>query len=239
MDFVTTANNHSMDFFEPGIQKTCETLDNAGIPYGLDGQPTLVTTPSGIALGIYCASYKDSSFLPNTQQALDGIQQLLDQGADYVICMFHWGEELHYTPSEAQVTLARACIDAGADLVYGSHPHCLQPVEDYNGGVILYSLGNWSFGGSTRPTDRDTAIVRLTLRRDSDGSVVNDGYELIPCSVSSNLVDEDNYNDYKPTPYEPGTELYDRAMSKLLGLYEGADIDRDYSDIDYSYGGGQ
>lgn len=238
VDFLTTANNHSMDFFEKGMEETRETLDAAGIPYGLDGEPTVVTTPHGLKLGIYCGSYKDSSYVPNTDAAVEGVRQLQEAGADYVICMFHWGEELHYTPSEAQVALAHACIDAGADLIYGSHPHCLQPVEEYNGGVILYSMANWSFGGSTRPTDRDTAIAQITLMRDTDGSVTNAGWDCIPCSVSSNLVDEDNYNDYKPTPYEPGTELYNRAMSKLLGAYEGSDINRDYSDIDASYGGG-
>lgn len=237
VDFVTTANNHSMDFFEAGVESTSETLDAAGIAYGLEGQAQIVTTPSGIRLGIYCSGYQDSSFVPGTDKAVDAVAQLASDGADYIVCMFHWGEELHYTPSDGQVELAHACIDAGADLIYGSHPHCLQPVEEYNGGVILYSMSNWSFGGSTSPTDRDTAIVRITLRRDPDGTVSYEGWDAVPCSVSSNMVDEDNYNDYKPTPYEEGTEPYDRAMSKLLGTYEGGDIDRDYSDIDYSYGG--
>ena len=131
--------------------------------------------------------------------------------------------------------LARACVDAGADLVYGSHSHCLQPMEEYNGGIILYSMGNWSFGGSSGPTDPDTAIFQLTIRRDPDGSIHNDSYEIIPCCVSSDLAaaaaKKDMYNNYQPTPYEPGTEAYDRAMSKITGTYEGKDLSTDYSNF--------
>lgn len=244
VDFVTMANNHMLDFYQAGITETKAALEGIGMPYGEDEQAQIITTKSGIKMGIYTAGSPNTvgegaSKNPSTDKALAAIAQLKSEGAEYIVCMFHWGSELKYRPKDSQVELAHACIDAGADLIYGSHSHCLQPMEEYNGGIILYSMGNWSFGGSTRPTDPDTAIFQLQIRRDPDGSIHNGSYEIIPCCVSSNLEAaakmQDNYNNYQPTPYEPGTEAYDRAMSKITGTYEGADITRDYSDVYAQY----
>ena len=127
-----------------------------------------------------------------------------------------------------------------ADLIFGCHTHCLQPIEEYNGGIILYSMGEFSFGGSTSPTDRDTAIFQVTLKRDLDGSISVDGWKVIPCCVSSRPVYEgytlDNYNDYCPTPYEEGSEDYNRVLSKLDGSYQAASQGADYSNWYSSYG---
>ena len=236
VDFVTTANNHMYDFGEAGAQDTFATLEYWGIPYGTDGQAQLFTTESGLTLGIYCA-YRD--YMPSQEAAAEAIAQLREQGAEYVICAFHWGQELYYEPNQAQIQLAHACVDAGADLVYGSHSHCLQPMEEYNGGLILYSMGNWSFGGNTSPTDRDTAIVQVTVKRDLDGSISRDSYDIIPCCVSSLPVgaDEGADNDYRPTPYEEGSEEYDRTLSKLNGTYQAGSQGADYSGWYASYGG--
>ena len=235
VNFVTTANNHMLDFGQTGADDTYAALENYGIPYGKEGESQLFTTGSGLVIGIYC-DY--NSYSPNKDECVAAIEQLKSEGAEYIICAFHWGQELKYRPNQNQVDLARACIDAGADLIYGSHPHCLQPIEEYNGGVILYSMGNWSFGGNTSPTDRDTAIVQIKVKRDIDGSITNDSYEIIPCCVSSLPVGSDNGadNDYRPTPYEPGTEEYDRAMSKITGSYQGPDGTADYSDWYSSWG---
>ena len=230
VDFVTTANNHAMDFAEAGFNNTCEALDAAGLPYGTERQSQIVTTKSGLKLGIYTAGV-DMRPDWKTDEAVAAVKQLEADGADYVICMFHMGLEIHYSPETYQTTLYKACVDAGADLIYSSHPHCLQPVEEYNGAYILNSLGNWVFGGSTRPTDPDTAILQVTLKRDVDGTISNDSFKAIPCCVSSNLDGAarmaDNYNNYCPTPYEEGSDAYNRAMSKLTGEFvpdkEGAD----------------
>lgn len=236
VDFVTTANNHMYDFGEAGAQDTFATLEYWGIPYGTDGQAQIFTTESGLTLGIYCA-YRD--YMPSQEAAAEAIAQLREQGAEYVICAFHWGQELYYEPNQAQIQLAHACVDAGADLVYGSHSHCLQPMEEYNGGLILYSMGNWSFGGNTSPTDRDTAIVQVTVKRDLDGSISRDSYDIIPCCVSSLPVgaDEGADNDYRPTPYEEGSEEYERTLSKLNGTYQAGSQGADYSGWYASYGG--
>ena len=233
MDFVTTANNHTYDFGEDGVADTQAALETYEIPYGKIDEAQIVTTPHGLKLGIYCyfsEAYGD--FRPDLDKALAAIEQLKNDGADYIICAFHWGIELHYRPEQSQIDIAYACIDAGADMIYGSHPHVLQPVEEYHGGLILYSMGNFCFGGNTAPSDADTAIVQVTLKRDLDGTVTHEDYTLIPCCVSSRPVLEDyqrdGYNDYRPTPYVEGTEAYERALSKIDGSYTGANGEANY-----------
>ena len=75
-----------------------------------------------------------------------------------MIASFHWGEEKAEYPNDVQVELAHAAIDAGADLVLGHHPHVLQGIEQYKGKNIVYSLGNFCFGGNMYPSDMDTMI---------------------------------------------------------------------------------
>lgn len=238
VDFVNTANNHTADYGRQGIEDTCAALDAQDLPYGQEGQAQILTTPNGLRVGIYCDYH---GYYPREEDCVAAVQQLKADGADYIICMFHWGQdEVVYRPKQVQIDLAHACVDAGADFVYGSHSHCLQPYEEYNGAYILYSIGNWSFGGNTTPKDMDTAIFQIRVKRDLDGSVSNESCGIIPCCISSRPVLEGffdyGYNDYCPTPYEPGTELYDRAMSKILGTYTGPDGNVDYSGWKNSYG---
>ena len=152
VDFVNTANNHTTDFGQQGIADTCAALEAEGVSYGQEGQSQIITTPNGIKVGIYCDYH---GYYPVTEDCVAAIEQLKEDGAEYIICMFHWGQdEVVYHPKQVQIDLAHACVDAGADFVYGSHSHCLQPYEEYNGAYILYSIGNWSFGGNTTQIGR-------------------------------------------------------------------------------------
>ena len=232
VDFVTTANNHMMDCYQAGADSTYAALEAHGIPYGVEGQAQIITTPHGLRIGIYCSG---TDLAPNKTKAVAAVQQLQAEGAEYIICAFHWGQELYYEPNAAQKDLAHACIDAGANFIYGSHTHCLQPIELYNGNnVILYSCGNWVFGGNTMPSDPDTAIFQLRLKRAEDGSLVPAGMDIIPCCVSSNIeganTKAQNYNDYCPTPYETDSQEYLRVMSKLTGEFQPSSQGADYSD---------
>ena len=102
----------------------------------------------------------------------------------------------------------------------GTHPHTLQELEEYNGGYIYYSLANWTFGGHTNPRDKDSVIAKVTVMRDVDGEISVVGVENIPCSVSGSTT----VNDYRPVPYEAGSEEYIRTLSKLDGSFTGPDL---------------
>lgn len=216
VEAVSLANNHTLDYGETGYAETKRILQEAGVPFVEQNSATLVTLENGVTVGIYGTVY--NSIDPEAMVA--GIAALKAQGADIVIYAPHWGTEHSFRPTREQVELGHAAIDAGADIVYGCHPHVLQPIEEYNGGVIYYSLGNFSFGGNIYPSDYDTALIRQEIILEPDGTVTLGERTIVPCSLSS----IENRNNYQPTPYAPGTEEYDRVLSKLDGTYEGANL---------------
>lgn len=221
VEFVTLGNNHVLDFGESGYADTKAAMDAAGIGYAGRDEYSIYETASGLKIGVYASSFG------TTEGVRAGVKALRDKGAEFIIYAMHLGDEGSYSANADQIEQAHAAIDAGADVVYGSHPHTLQPVEQYEGRYIFYSMGNWSFGGNTNPRDKDTCIARLTVIRDTDGSVSIGGVEVIPCA-SSGVTDGNNY---QPVPYEKGSEEYERTMSKLNGTFEGSDLT-----IGYTYG---
>jgi len=216
VEAVSLANNHSHDYGQTGYDATVQTLEAAGIPFVERDSGCILTTEHGLKVGLYGAVY----YKLDTEAITAGIRSLKDQGCDLVIFAPHWGVEGTYRPTEEQTRLAYAAIDAGADIVWGSHPHVLQPVEAYNGGIIYYSLGNFSFGGNGYPRDYDTALLQQEVVRDGEGNVFLGELTIVPCSVSS----VPDRNNYQPTPCEPGTESYDRVLQKLGGGWDGPDL---------------
>lgn len=207
VDFVSIANNHTLDYGQTGYTSTLETLNGAGIPYVERDASTVVTTPNGLKIGVYAAVY----YHLDVEDMVTEITDLKEQDCDIIIFAPHWGVEKTYTPTMEQVEVGHAAIDAGADIVWGSHPHALQPIERYNGGIIFYSLGNFSFGGNSMPEDFDTALLQQEIIRDAQGNVTLGELTIVPCQISSITA----WNNYQPTPYEPGTESYDRVLEKL------------------------
>lgn len=207
VEAVTVANNHTMDYGPQGYASTLAALEGAGIPYVERDASAIVTTESGLTIGLY-----GSMFCYFDMDAMEAdLADLREQGADIIIFATHWGVEYSYRPSTEQVRVAHAAIDAGADIVYGTHPHVLQPIEEYNGGIIYYSLGNFCFGGNSCPDDFDTALLQQEVIRDRSGGVRLGELTIVPASVSS----ISGRNNYQPTPYEQGTESYDRVLRKL------------------------
>ena len=219
VNFVSIANNHSIDYGEIGYQDTKDALDEYGIGYVGRDEGVLYTTENGLLIGIYGASFSQVHLIEA------GVRDLRERGAEFVIAALHWGVEGSYKSSDIQRPQGRAAIDAGADIVMGTHPHTLQEIETYKGGYIYYSLGNFTFGGNTNPRDKDTVIVRITVMRDIDGTISIADTELIPCSVSGST----NYNDYQPVPYEVDSEEYLRTLTKLDGTFAGPGLSVGYT----------
>ena len=215
VEAVTLANNHSMDFGKEGYDSTVKALEDAGVAYVEENKTKLVTTESGLVIGLYADAFQFSK-----SDIQKNIAQLKDDGAEIIICAFHWGTEGSYRATGTQESFAKAAIDAGAHIVYGHHPHVLQKIEEYNGGVICYSLGNFSFGGNNYPRDLDSAVVQQEVIRDIDGTVSLGEMTIIPVSISSMKVQ----NNFQPTPYEEGSAEYDRVLSKLDGSFTGPDL---------------
>lgn len=207
VEAVSLANNHTEDYGTDGYQSTLDTLNEAGIPYVERDSSVIITLGDNFKVGIYGAMF----YKLDEDQIVNGITSLKEQGADFVIFAVHWGTEYSYNPASNQVSLAHSVIDAGADVVWGHHPHVLQPIEKYGDGIIFYSLGNFSFGGNTSPRDYDSALIQLMLIRGVDGSVRMDQVEVHPVCISSITTS----NNYQPTPYEPSSAEYDRIMGKL------------------------
>ena len=212
VEAVTLSNNHTRDFGDTGIRDTAAALAEygvSGIP-GNQGQRFELRHDNGdtLRLGAYVHPFNGSA-----KQMREGCERLKNEGADLVVAFMHAGAEKTYVPTKRQRELAHAAVKGGADVVVGTHPHVLQPVESYQGGVILYSIGNFCFGGNRNPSDKDTVIAQLTV----SGSGGDRSWKMsyIPCRVSS----VSNLNDYRPTPYPPDTAAYRRCFQKLEGTF--------------------
>lgn len=198
VEAVNTANNHSHDYGDQSFDDTLAALNDAGIVhFGYD--ETAVMDVKGIKVGLV-GIYELYDHLEREQQLKDNIAKVKADGAQLIIVIFHWGNETETVPDSNQTTLGRIAIDEGADLVCGHHPHVLQGIETYKGRNIVYSLGNFCFGGNSSPSDMDTMIYQQTFTIDADGVKKDNVTNIIPCSISSAAYD--GYNNYQPTPAE-------------------------------------
>jgi len=177
IDLVTLANNHTMDYNRPGLLDTLAALDQSDIhAIGAGENITEARRPKILDVkgqriayfGYYnahwhAATETSAGTNPRENEALAADIQAVRDQVDWVVVNFHWGEELARYPAPYQRSIARRAIDAGADLVVGHHPHVLQGAEVYKDRAIVYSLGNFIFGGHSRST-YDTAVLKVALR---------------------------------------------------------------------------
>ena len=209
VEAVNTANNHSHDYGDQSYEDTMTALDAAGIVhFGYD--ETAVMDVKGIKVGMV-GIYELKDHLEREQQLKDNIAKVKADGAQLIVVIFHWGNETETVPDSNQTTLGRLAIDEGADLVCGHHPHVLQGIETYKGKNIVYSLGNFCFGGNSSPSDMDTMIYQQTFTITSEGVQADNVTNVIPCSISSAAYE--GYNNYQPTPAE-GDEAA-RILAKI------------------------
>ena len=220
VEAVNTANNHSHDYGEQSFQDTMDALDAEGIVhFGYD--ETAVMDVKGVKVGLI-GIYELNDHLERKQQLEDNINKVKDEGAELVIVIFHWGNEKETVPDSNQTTLGRLAIDLGADLVCGHHPHVLQGIEEYKGKNIVYSLGNFCFGGNSSPSDMDTMIFQQTFTITNDGVQNDNVTNIIPCSISS----ASDYNNYQPTPAEGDEKT--RIMEKIQERSSWIDTENTY-----------
>ena len=205
VEAVSMGNNHRLDFGTAGTADTEEALEAESIVYAYDNKVGMYEI-KGIRIGF--VSVNEVSWGYGSEKLLqEGIEQLKTEGADLIIACCHWGVEKDYYPEKYQHTLGQKCIDWGADLVLGHHPHVLQGIEEYNGKFIVHSLGNFSFGANRNPSDKDTMIFQQTFTFTEGVKQEAAQAKVIPCSISS----VSNRNNFQPTPLE-GEE-----MTRVIG----------------------
>lgn len=216
IEAVAFANNHARDYGEISYTDTIKSFEKAKIAYSSYTQVGVYEV-KGIRIGMI--SVQETGRSDAATVLRKAIKNLKKEKPDLVIVSFHWGIERTSVITKSQKELSRIAIDeGGADLVLGHHPHVLQPVEKYKGVYIVYSLGNFCFGGNTNPPDKDTMIYQQTFTFHNDQLVTDDQVRIIPCSVSS----VSNKNNYQPTPAK-GSEKK-RILKKINGYCKRYDV---------------
>ncbi|OES46647.1 CapA family protein [Domibacillus iocasae] len=210
IESVNLANNHIFDYLEQGYEDTKANLKAANIGYfGYDDQ--YVTEVKGVkvwALGY--EGWEDTAEI--REQVETDIDRIREEGVSVIVVHFHWGVERSYVPEQSQRTLAQFTVDAGADLVVGHHPHVVQGIEEYNGKFIVYSLGNFMFGGNRNPADKDTYVFQQTFHLEDGELTDKKDINVVPFSISSRT----DRNDYQPTRLD-GPEK-ERVMDKIIDV---------------------
>lgn len=207
VEAVSMANNHRLDYYDQGTKDTVAAVEEQGIVWAYDANLGVYET-KGIRIGY--VSVNEVGQGAGVEKILqEGIAKLQEEGADLILACCHWGIEREYYPEDYQKSLGRKCIDWGADLVIGCHPHVIQGIEEYQGKYIVYSLGNFCFGANRNPADKDCIIFQQTFFFEDGERLEESEVRAIPCSVSS----VSHINDYKPTPAE-GSEAQ-RILDRL------------------------
>lgn len=194
VEAVSMGNNHTLDYRQQGRDDTIQVVEEAGIIYACE-KTVGIYEVKGINIGMISVNEVSQGYLVE-KTIQEGITQLQEQGADLILVSCHWGVEREYSPEDYQKILGEKCIDWGADLVIGHHPHVLQGIDEYKGKFILYSLGNFCFGANRNPPDKDSMIFQQTFTFIDGEKQEDQDIRVIPCSVSS--VPE--RNNFQPTP---------------------------------------
>lgn len=195
IDAVAFANNHMNDYGEEGVKDTIEAFNSINLPYAYSNNWATYVTDNGVKIGLI-SIHELLEGVGCTKKIKKGIDALKADGCNLVVVYLHWGTENSYDINGNQRTVGRKCIDLGADLVVGSHPHVLQGMEYYNGHYIVYSLGNFCFGGNKTCKDKNTMMVQAKFNIVNGVNTGEAELKVIPCTLSSQKV----RNDYCPTP---------------------------------------
>ena len=204
VELCNLANNHSMDYGAAGLKQTAEVLAENGIGYC-----GFTEAWNAELKGVKVTAMGFTKWDHTVEQVTEAVAAAR-QGCDLLIVNLHWGWERQHQQCHEQVEMGHAAIDAGADLVIGTHPHVYQGIEKYKGKYIVYSLGNFCFAGNANPDDKRCLIFQQTFNFNpgmgiAQANILDAGINIIPASISS----VEDKNDFAPTvlPVEAGAAL--------------------------------
>lgn len=202
---VTLNNNHINDYSTEGVSDTIAAVTNSGIDYGT-AEKIMYFEKNGFKIAVVCVGlWSTWSVTP----ALAKLEEAKTQ-SDYQVMLFHGGTEKLHSPEDWKINAAHTFVDNGADLVVGGHPHVLQPREIYNGVEIVYSIGNFCYGGARRPENR-TVIYQMELTVGENNQLKASRSNIIPCYVYTGSV-----NNYQPAVVEEAN-----VKQKILDFMDG------------------
>ncbi len=228
VEAVSLDNNHVRDHGEQGLADTKAALDGAGVIYSTPLETGIYNYKDLIQvcmLSYNCIDRYGTDFRKEKYQGEYTAEFLQHDTFEEAVCAeitaakeqfplvivsFHWGKEptasnpsQGYIPTQNQIKLGRMAVDAGADLIIGTHSHRIQPIEFYNGKFILYSLGNFCFAGNSKPSDMSSIIFQIRYRVKGNSYVAYKDFRIIPIRISSTS----KKNNFIPTPLEDGAAL--------------------------------
>lgn len=207
VELASVANNHTFDYGREGYNDTVAALKAQGLAVAEDGVPVYYEK-NGIRVGILACGIWYSG---EEGVYISALRQMCED-SDFQIVYTHGGAESVFVPEEWRRASYRRLIDCGADLVVGCHAHRLQPMERYNGGTIVYGLGNFCFGGNSLPNNR-TAIYRCTVYVSSRGTTAED--EIVPCYLYTG-----SHSVWQPSPIPPNDPNYQKVLDFMNGLID-------------------
>ena len=194
VECAVLGNNHAFDFGKPGHESTKAALTSAGIGYAVNDEP-YIFEKNGIRIGVL--SYLSDAYSERRKQ-MPGIISALreDEGCAAVVVCIHAGVEYKQRHSSEQRGFARSAIAAGADLVIGHHPHVLQGLEVFENRNIVYSLGNFVFGGNRRilGEHKHTMVARVEMTFE-EGVYTGQRLTIHP-AIATGTLDRNNYQPY-------------------------------------------
>ncbi|NLO15661.1 MAG: CapA family protein [Clostridiales bacterium] len=196
VEAVTLGNNHTADYGEAGLKSTKDALDAAGILYSLDDK-AFIFEKDGVKVGFM--GFTASSYVNYKALLPRMIADLKEkENCSAVVLQYHGGKQYRQTHNNKQTEDMRYAVDSGADLVIGHHPHVLQGMEIYQGRTIVYSLGDFCYGGNRKPRESEypTMVLQAALTFEEGGRYQSQQLTIHPYQISATRP----RNNYQPYP---------------------------------------
>ena len=195
VEAVFVGNNHIIDYGIQGFRSTITALEEVGVPWFAATNMlsnTWIFEKEGFKVGFtgaYSATF--GGFRDRMQKDL---QTLKDAGCDAIVAVMHAGMEYNPARVKSQERLAQWYVKNGASVVVGHHPHVVQGMDIIDGASVVYSLGNFSFGGNAQLRATQALIAQVTLTFSREEGYLGHRVNLIPVSPSG----MPDYNNYQP-----------------------------------------
>ena len=183
IEAVNLANNHTLDYGARGLEDTRQTLDERGIEH-FGGREVYIFEKNGVRIAFFGLSYSDMR-RADREWAADEIERLKrEEGVGAVVFTFHAGREYSEARTPEQQKYAKEIIQAGADLVVMHHPHVVQGMSVFNQRSVLYSLGNFCFGGNKNVRAMEALVASVELAFSETGEYLGQQVTLLPAHIS-------------------------------------------------------